>query len=69
MNKMSSTGYIIIALAAISILVGVSVVLPLIAPPAAACYRCWPGQSDNEHRTDQGAASGAADPLPSNVPH
>jgi hypothetical protein len=49
---MSNTGYIIIALAAISILVGVSVVLPLIAPPAAACYRCWGGQSD-DHRNDQ----------------
>jgi hypothetical protein len=43
--------YTIIAIVVFSALVGVALVLPLAAPPAAACARCWPGQSD-EHRSD-----------------
>jgi hypothetical protein len=43
--------YMIIAVVAISALIGVAYVLPLLAPAASACYRCWPGQSD-EHRND-----------------
>jgi hypothetical protein len=40
----------IIAITAMSVLVGVVVIMSFATSPAEACGRCWKGQSD-EHRS------------------
>lgn len=48
----TNTTYMIIAVVAVSALIGLALVLPLMPAPANACGRCWNGQSD-AHRSDQ----------------
>jgi hypothetical protein len=47
----SNATYTIIAIVAMSALLGLALVLPFTPAPAKACGRCWNGQAD-EHRSD-----------------